>query len=63
MRRVAALSDGPLFAAAQFALASHYERTGDLDQARACLREIVIQTDNPPTLRQAQDRLAALGAE
>jgi len=63
LRRAAALSDGPLFAAAQFALASHYERTGDLDQARACLREIVIQTDNPPALRQAQDRLAALGAE
>jgi arylsulfatase A-like enzyme/predicted Zn-dependent protease len=60
LRRAAALSDGPLFAAAQFALASHYERQGEIDQARACLREVVIQTDNPMALRQAQARLAEL---
>jgi Flp pilus assembly protein TadD len=60
LRRAAALSDAPLFAAAQFALASHYERTGELDQARACLREVVIQTDNPMVLRQAQAKLAEL---
>jgi tetratricopeptide (TPR) repeat protein len=60
LRRAAALSDGPLFAAAQFALASHYERRGEFDQARACLREVVIQTDNPAVLRQAQAKLAEL---
>jgi arylsulfatase A-like enzyme/Tfp pilus assembly protein PilF len=63
LRRATALSSGPLFAAAQFALASHYESQGDIDRARACLREVVIRTDNPMALQQAQDRLAALGAE
>lgn len=63
LRRAAALSSGPLFAVAQFALASHYQQQGEIDRARACLREVVLRTENPTALRQAQSRLAELGGE
>jgi len=63
LRRAAALASGPLFAASQLALAAHFERHGEIESARACLREVVIQTDNPMVLRQAQAKLAELGGE
>ena len=63
LRRAAALSTGGLFAAAQFALAAHFERRGEIEASRACLREVVVNTDNPIALREAQARLAALGGE
>ena len=61
LRLATTFSSGPLFAASQFALAAFYERQGELDQARACLRKVVVQTDNPIALRRAQAKLAALG--
>lgn len=61
LRRAAALSTGTLFAGAKLTEAAYYQRRGMLDEARACLREVVLQTDNPNALREAQARLDALG--
>ncbi|HPA81361.1 MAG TPA: sulfatase-like hydrolase/transferase [Thermoanaerobaculales bacterium] len=61
LQRAATLSSGGLFAAAHFALASHFEQRGDLEQARAHLRQVVLDTDDPSALRQAQAKLAELG--
>ena len=60
LRLTATVSRGPLFAAAQFALAAYFEQRGDIEQARACLREVVVNTDNPMALRRAQTGLEAL---
>jgi arylsulfatase A-like enzyme/Tfp pilus assembly protein PilF len=60
LQRAAAFSDGGLFAAAHFALASYNERLGNIEQARAHLHEVLLETDDPDALREAQERLSAL---
>ncbi len=63
LRLAAALSDGPLYAAAQFVLASWYQQRGEIGQARAILLEIEVRTLDPAALTKARAMLAELGGE
>ncbi len=63
LRRAAALSDGPLYEAAQFALASWYRQNGELDHARTRLREVELRTSSAAALTRARAMLAELGGE
>jgi arylsulfatase A-like enzyme/Tfp pilus assembly protein PilF len=63
LRRAAALSDGPLYAFAQFALASRYQQTGEFEKAKACLSAIELRADNPVILEKARAALAELGGK
>jgi Tfp pilus assembly protein PilF len=63
LQQAATLSAGPLFDAAQLALATVYRRQGQIERARDCLREVVLRTKEPATLEKAQAMLDGLGGD
>lgn len=60
LHQAATLSAGPMFDAAQFALATFHRQRNEIDRARACLSEVVLRTTSPMSLRRAQSELIKL---
>lgn len=62
LRRASTLAGGSIFEPAHFALASIHAQRGEVELAREYLREIVIKTGRPESLKLARQRLAELEA-
>lgn len=60
LKQASALADGALFEPAHFTLASFHAQTGDVEEARRYLREIVLRTKDPASLQRAQSMMDSL---